>query len=242
MSRAALVAVVASLFVVPSLSAEPPPVMGLHPESMKVGDWGLFAVTGKGVHAGQTGFYPFKIVQVLDAHSALVRPVASDVLFMLKGVSTKGWTDGSETPLEDLFEVTGTTTYDTVSGATRTVFVVEPEPKEHREAHAAVEAKIIEAQAKEAAAKAEAARQRQAMRDRLAEIEQAAQAEAAKERKAQQNEVAAAAKLKLVKMYLNDNNVAKAKQKLQELIQEFPATKVIPKAKELLQQLEDGGR
>lgn len=51
------------------------------------------------------------------------------------------------------------------------------------------------------------------------------------------SERAARAKLKIAKQYLHDNNLEKAKKKLEELIAEFPTTKAASDAKKLLEEL-----
>lgn len=49
-----------------------------------------------------------------------------DSTILLRGPSTKGFADDSGTATTDCFRVTGTQTYDTVIGGTRTVRVLEP--------------------------------------------------------------------------------------------------------------------
>lgn len=86
------------------------------------------------------------VVQVIDEDAMLVRDFVSEgggvtavgdrvfreavvtreLLFMMRGVSTEGITDDSGYEPKGLFEVTGTESYTTVSGAKKTVFVLRP--------------------------------------------------------------------------------------------------------------------
>jgi hypothetical protein len=49
-----------------------------------------------------------------------------EIMLMVKGVSTKGATDGAGFDLPQVFEVTDTETYKTAVGGSNTVFVIEP--------------------------------------------------------------------------------------------------------------------
>lgn len=70
--------------------------------------------------------------------------------------------------------------------------------------------------------------------DRLGQLAKQRVEEAARQNPAEQ---AAAARLKIAKSYLADNNVEKAKKKLRELIAEFPASAATSQAKKLLEKL-----
>jgi len=68
-----------------------------------------------------------KILQVLDSDRALVTLGKKDITaVMIKGMSFLNVADDSEVSLGTLMEVAETTTYTTVMGATRTVFVLRP--------------------------------------------------------------------------------------------------------------------
>lgn len=69
------------------------------------------------------------IRQVIGPDSALLAELhqnGDDLVFMLNGESTDGWTDDKPIELVGAYVVTGTHKYDTVGGSTNTVLVFEP--------------------------------------------------------------------------------------------------------------------
>ena len=80
---------------------------------------------------------------------------------MLSGFSTKNWTDGGLLSLDELVEITGTTTYTTVNGSTSTVLLLECNSKTIKEIKAKVEANQ-EAQRKAAIELEKAKKEREA--------------------------------------------------------------------------------
>ena len=58
-----------------------------------------------------------------------------EVMLMVKSLSTKGATDGAGFDLPQIFEVTGTETYNTTFGSSNTVFIIEPIDTKKLEAH-----------------------------------------------------------------------------------------------------------
>jgi hypothetical protein len=59
-------------------------------------------------------------------YSGFQRVEPSEIVLMVKGVSTAGATDGKGFPLPQVFEVSGTEKYKTAIGGSNTVFVVKP--------------------------------------------------------------------------------------------------------------------
>lgn len=73
--------------------------------------------------------YSFKILQITGKSTMLVTAssgVEDSVTFELKGWDTDGLTDDADVSVDKAIQITGTDTYDSADGATRTVFVVEP--------------------------------------------------------------------------------------------------------------------
>lgn len=78
----------------------------------------------------------FKILGSQPGRQTVVESFQTEqITLMVKGVSTKGATDGAGFDLPQVFEVTGTKTYRTVGGGSNTVFVVEPLDTERVEAY-----------------------------------------------------------------------------------------------------------
>ena len=86
-------------------------------------------------HQGETGRLRFgqaMISQIVGTNSALVsyQWLGSEGVYkqkvLLKGVSVEGYADDMQIPLTDVYTINGTYTYQTVSGANRTVLVLTP--------------------------------------------------------------------------------------------------------------------
>lgn len=102
------------------------------------------------LHVGQVGAFPrgemvYKVFQVVGPNSMLVQArysveedridmdfnVHTDVywkrgpVFLLRGVSTRRFSDGVGITLSGIYEVTGNSSYDSASGAVRTVLAVQ---------------------------------------------------------------------------------------------------------------------
>lgn len=79
------------------------------------------------MHVGEVGvlLYAVDIVQVIDQNTLLCRSSHSEP-FLLRGFSTAGMSDGRVLNMKELVAVTKTDSYTAVSGAKRTVLVVEP--------------------------------------------------------------------------------------------------------------------
>jgi hypothetical protein len=82
-------------------------------------------------------FPGLKVFQVVDGTSALLqypgleirigsrRAIDKEAVFMVRGVTTKEWVDDRDVTLQGVFAVTGTETYITAGGASRTVPLLE---------------------------------------------------------------------------------------------------------------------
>ncbi len=88
-------------------------------DELAVGSIGYicFAVQG-------TVSYQARVQQILDEHNMLVR--IGGTLLWLRGCSTTGLVTDATISLRRVMRVTGTTTYDTITGGTHTAFVIEP--------------------------------------------------------------------------------------------------------------------
>lgn len=93
--------------------------------SARVGQFGRFQ---------ENGGPNMRVKQVVSQREAIVshlfRGLSSNVKvsreFILRGYPTKDWVDGLDVLVTDFFEISGTETYETVTGASKTVFLVEP--------------------------------------------------------------------------------------------------------------------
>jgi len=95
--------------------------------ALAVGRFGLFLNDFSGdtnIHVQQVISGTLALVSYIDPRSVRVR--FRSPLFQLKGVPTSKWANDTSIKLPGFFHVSGTTTYNTVSGGTNTVFVVEP--------------------------------------------------------------------------------------------------------------------
>jgi pyruvate/2-oxoglutarate dehydrogenase complex dihydrolipoamide acyltransferase (E2) component len=119
----------------------------INPYTLKVGQRGEFG-TARAV-------FQFEVQQVIDGERMLIRVIGGrPVSFLLKGVATKNHADDQQIELRGQYRVSGTYKYTAVSGASRTVFVVE----RYRPSAAEIEAD-----------RAETDRERQAAAERAAE-------------------------------------------------------------------------
>jgi hypothetical protein len=93
--------------------------------------------------------------------------------FLVKGIDTTGLVSGGKwrPSQDDVFEVTGTETYETVAGGTRTVLALSPVRADRIKAY--LEAKAAEARAREEKAQAEVQKEREAEEQRKANAEKA---------------------------------------------------------------------
>ena len=82
------------------------------------------------ISASMFGRQPIhKVTQVIDGQNMLIKSTgwARPWLdFWVKGVLTKDIVDGETLTIPGVFEITGTRTYETVLGGSKTVFVLEP--------------------------------------------------------------------------------------------------------------------
>jgi hypothetical protein len=77
-----------------------------------------------GSHPGIIRWKPY-VFQVIDDDEVLLR-VFKDTILYFKGVATEGMVDGEYINLDGAYHSTGTTTYQTASGGSKTVRVIEP--------------------------------------------------------------------------------------------------------------------
>ena len=146
-------------------------------------------------------------VQVIDATNMLVEIPLTEERVWISGVSTAGIADDKGVELPQVFEVTGTTSYQTALGAKRTVLMLE------RFDTAGAEALVLEL-----------AKQR---------IADAAQKKASA-RTPVDPEKAASSSLKIAKQLLDRGNKSAAETRLKKIVEEFPETPAAKEAAELL--------
>jgi TolA-binding protein len=154
---------------------------------------------------------------------------------MLRGISTAGITD--DTNVEELpgvFRVTGTETYRTAIGGTSTVLVAEmvdlaPLDPLRRKADEAWRAQVREAE--------ERGRKLQADVGHLAELVRSAAAANARVQAQLRAEQSADVKLTLAKALLRDGKQDKARERLTQIVKDFPGTKAADEAENLLRNL-----
>ena len=201
------------------------------PKTWEVGDFGRSAHTPH-------------IVQVLPPDRVLLGAKGEGPLLMMKVRSTAGLLDGRQFDFEGrLLHVTGTTTYKTVSGGTRTVLVAEfvdlesirkRETEAERSAREAASA--VKAKEEQARKETESKRQREAAEKaaRLAAVQKEAddaRREAAAKVKA---ENAAEASLALTKDLIRLGKTDLIRQRLERVIKLYPDTAAAKEARELL--------
>lgn len=173
------------------------------------------------------------ILQILGPSEALVEFYTGSEYpsFKVRGVSTAGLVDGKMLPLPGIYEVTGTTTYPTAAGATKTVFVVEP--VDLRRIHP-LRAKADEAWSRNAAGIVEQGKPLVLKIRKAADAIRPAVALESKRKDELRVEQLADARLTMARSLLNDGKRDKARQKLEEIVKEFPKTKAAVTAAELL--------
>lgn len=225
------------------LEENAPPFVGW----LKVGDFAVGAFGNPNLIAG-------KAVQIIDAKTMLVgvEHISTgggrySTWAMLKGCPTAGlvdgktWTDWIPLLGKRLVVVSGTTMYKTVSGGTKTVFVLEPlsfdrfmaTPAELAKRNAEEAAKAKEDRARE---EAEKKRQQEAAKEaacaaavRKAEDDGRRMVEAAAKAEKQ-----AAGSLTLVKELIAMNRLDSVRDRLRRIVKQYPETKAAAEARELL--------
>ena len=123
-----LVCLVVCLFVADPEPLKLIPVDGLKTESLKIGQYGPFPKEKIGPRGPLWNSRIYEVQQVINEHEAIIKcsrypdqqPHEDAEVFWLKGVSTKGWSDGEVVRLEGYFKVT------------KEMFVVEPETKDEQ--------------------------------------------------------------------------------------------------------------
>ena len=113
-----------------ALKTNDPPFVGMRLEAWH-GDTGGESISLCPLDIGDIGVaaQPMRIIQITGPDSAILERKLQDeetMLIQLKGVSTKGWRDDVEGNIPGSFWVSGTTTYRTAAGGSRTVVVLEP--------------------------------------------------------------------------------------------------------------------
>ena len=118
-----------------------PPFVGIRLEDWRgppkiepiLGGLGTALVTQHKWSVGDIGIAPeaLRLIQVIDPTEALMErdlgPNLGTTRILLKGISTKGWTDGDgDKVYPGALWVSGTETYQSVGGGSSTVLVVEP--------------------------------------------------------------------------------------------------------------------
>ncbi len=176
------------------------------------------------------------IIQRIDNNTALIQlpfPVGYEMLalrylvrskeftLLLKGVDLSDFVDKDSISLKRIMKVTGTETYTAVSGASRTVRTLEPVSPEDQD-------KILK--------RIDEIKNEPDTQRRAEAAEKAKAAAVAKEARLADKEGTAASKLKPAKALMT-TNPEKAKQRLAEIIEQYPQTKAAKEAKELMRQL-----
>lgn len=93
---------------------KPPPDVLLDPATFRVGQTGKLR-------------FQFEVLQIVDGSNMRVKSAGID--FWISGVSTAGMVDGRDYELRTRLKVSGTKQYKTVTGGSRTVFLLEPAEK-----------------------------------------------------------------------------------------------------------------
>jgi len=114
-------------------AAEGPKGPQLFPGTAKVGD--------KGALANKDPSGRFVVLQLVGKKDALIK--GDGVTFRLQGHPTEHMAEGKSVDLPGYFKVTGTNTYETGSGASKTVLVIEPvSEEEKKDLEQGVQAKV----------------------------------------------------------------------------------------------------
>jgi hypothetical protein len=185
-----------------------------------------------GFEVGQKGKlltnFNWTVMQVIDEDNMLVGLPAGQRLWV-KGFKTEGLTDGKPFRISNIVKVTGTTTYKTAIGGTKTVFVIEPETTKERQ----------EREAKEQAVKRDRQRQQAEAEADEAEWANAAKAKRDAEKKEQDKinrEKQAYSKLEMAKTLIKEGKPT-GKTWLKQVIDRYPETEAAKKAKKLLDEM-----
>lgn len=186
--------------------------------------------------AGKLPFY-VKIVQIVDESNARISYGPEQA--WLKGFSTKNMVDDKFIKIDDWVEIRETKQYKTILGGSKTVFVIEPETEAHKEKRVKQERAKEEERKQREAEDLERSRKQteKADSDKAAAKTQREKEALAKARATR--EKAAASKVSAARLYLTDGNKAKARERLQQVIDEYPDTQAAAEAKKLLKDLEN---
>ena len=85
------------------------------------------AKIGYFLKVGDVGYFksPVRVIQVIDDHSLLIRTGPTEAFYILRGFPTDEVADDDLFKVDGFLNVTGTESYETVSGAKKTVKVIE---------------------------------------------------------------------------------------------------------------------
>jgi hypothetical protein len=206
----------------------------LSPRTMKVGDIGSISEE-------------LRIVQIVNDTEVRLSSAQGNFDFWLQGYPTKALIDGRFLTLGGTFKVIGTKRYDTAGNSFRTVPLVAPlknQPSIGDSDRAALDryegACVKIAEALEAQLVKDQAAQLAALDQAEKDAKAKADAEAVAKRKALEpakREATANLRLRLAKRLVSEQSRQERKERLEEIVAEFPGTKAAAEAARLLKEM-----
>lgn len=150
------------------------------------------------------------------------------------GISTAKLVDGKKVSLPQLFKVTGTHRYETISGAVTTIFKLEPETEAEKTEREAAEQRAIAAKRAEDEVKERRLREVERKEASAAATKKAAEEDRRKAEAPAKAEAAARASLELTKELIRLAKDDLVKQRLERVIKQYPDTEAAKEARILL--------
>ena len=197
------------------------------------------------------------VLQILSRQSGSCLMIIHGRVFLFRGLKLEGIADGHEFVLDDqLFQVMGTETYETVRGTSRTIFQLalvydKGTARSPFKGERIDRTDVVLTADEEVVREALRRQRREAELERSANMARLAEAEALrKQKEADESRVAAAAaakreadmkaasKFKLAKSLLEKGDKPAARKWLQQIVKEFPDSEAAKDSRELLKSLE----